>query len=98
VLRDDLYPIKVNSVKTVVVLDKQGEIRAGAGEAISKENKTTVAKIAWLSRKESAKPYGSMVVYLTKGTDTRRLLDEGFFHAGGESGVTSAFEYRPQPT
>jgi hypothetical protein len=98
VLRDNLYLIKVNSIKKAAVLDKQGKIRAGAAAAFSKENKTTITKIAWLSRKESAKAYGSMVVYLTKNTDTRRLLDEGFFHAGGESGVTSAFEHQPRPT
>jgi hypothetical protein len=98
VLRDELYPIKVDSVKKAAVLDEQGEIRAGAAGAFSEENETTVAKIAWLSRKESAKAYGSMVVYLTKGTDARRLLADGFFHARGESGVTSAFEYRPRPS
>jgi hypothetical protein len=98
VLRDDLYPIKVDSVKKAAVLDKQGKIRAGAAAAFSKENETTIAKIAWLSGKESAKAYGSMVVYLTKNTDARRLLDEGFFHAGGESGVTSAFEHWPRLT
>ncbi|KAJ5085332.1 hypothetical protein N7532_010103 [Penicillium argentinense] len=97
VLRDELYPIKVDSVNKAVVLDEKDEIRAGATAAFSEENEVTVAKIAWLSRKESAKAYGSMVVYLTKGTDARRLLADGFFHAGGESGVTSAFEYRPRP-
>jgi hypothetical protein len=97
VLRDDLYPIKVDSVKKAAVLDENDEIRIGAAAAFSEENETTVARIAWLSRKESAKAYGSMVVYLTKGTDARRLLAEGFFHAGGESGVTSAFEHRPRP-
>lgn len=98
VLRDDLYPIKVDSVKKAAVLDENDEIRVGAAAAFSEENETTVAKIAWLSRKANAKAYGSMVVYLTRGTDARRLLAEGFFHAGGESGVTSAFEHRPRPT
>lgn len=98
VLRDELYPIKVDSVNKAAVLDEKDEIRAGAAAAFSEENEATVAKIAWLSRKESAKAYGSMVVYLTKGTDARRLLADGFFHAGGESGVTSVFEYRPRPT
>jgi hypothetical protein len=97
VLRDELYPIKVDSVNKAAVLDDKDEIRAGVAAAFSEENEATVAKIAWLSRKESAKAYGSMVVYLTKGSDVRRLLAEGFFHAGGESGVTSAFEYRPRP-
>lgn len=91
VLRDELYPIKVDSVNKAAVLDDNDEIRAGAAAAFSEENDATVAKIAWLSRKESAKAYGSMVVYLTKGTDARRLLANGFFHAGGESGVTSTF-------
>jgi hypothetical protein len=98
VLRDDLYPIKVDSVRKTAVIDENNEVRVGAAAAFSEENEATVAKIAWLSRKESAKAYGSMVVYLTKGTDARRLLAEGFFHAGGESGVTSAFVYRPRPT
>jgi hypothetical protein len=97
VLRDELYPIKVDSVKKAAVLDENDEIRAGAAATFSEENETTVAKISWLSRKESTKAYGSMVVFLTKGSDARRLLADGFFHAGGESGVTSAFEYRPRP-
>ncbi|KAJ5449492.1 uncharacterized protein N7458_005941 [Penicillium daleae] len=97
VLRDELYPIKVDSVNKAAVLDENDEIRAGAAAAFSEENEARVAKIAWLSRKESAKAYGSMVVYLTKGADARRLLADGFFHAGGESGVTSTFEYRPRP-
>jgi hypothetical protein len=35
-----------------------------------------------------------MVVYVTKKSDARRLVAEGFFHAGGESGTTSTFEHR----
>jgi zinc knuckle protein len=97
VLRDELYPIKVDNVKRTAVLDENNEIRPGAAEAFGEENETTVAKIAWLSKKDVPKAYGSMVVYLTKGNDARRLLVEGFFHAGGESGTTSVFERRPRP-
>jgi hypothetical protein len=97
VLRDELYPIKVDNVNRLAVLDDEGNIRAGAAEAFSQENETTVAKIAWLSRKDTAKAYGSMVVYVTKGRDARRLLNEGFFHAGGESGYTRVFERRGRP-
>lgn len=96
-LRDELYPIKVDSVNKAAVLDENDEIRAEAAAAFSEENEATVAKIAWLSKKESGKSYGSMVVYLTKGSHARRLLADGFFHAGGESGVTSTFEHRPRP-
>jgi hypothetical protein len=93
VLRDELHLVKVNSVNRTAVLDENGDIRVGAAAAFGEENETTVAKIAWLSRKENVKAYGSMVIYLTKGSDARRLLAEGFFHAGGESSVTSTFKY-----
>ncbi|KAJ6009017.1 hypothetical protein N7522_004033 [Penicillium canescens] len=62
VLRDELYPIKVDSVKRTAVLDENHEILTGASAALSEENEATVAKIAWLSRKESGKAYGSMVL------------------------------------
>ncbi|KAJ5766661.1 uncharacterized protein N7511_004277 [Penicillium nucicola] len=97
VLRDELYPIKVDSVKRTAVLDENHEILTGAAGAVGEENAATVAKLTWLSSKEAAKPYGSMVVYLTKGSDARRLLADGYFHVGGESGTTSVFEYRPRP-
>ncbi|KAK9847461.1 hypothetical protein MYU51_018695 [Penicillium brevicompactum] len=60
------------------VLDEKDGIRAEAAAVFSEENEATVAKVACFSRKDNAKPYGSMVVYLTKGTDARRLLDDGF--------------------
>ncbi len=97
VLRDELYPVKVDNVKRTAVLDERDEIRAGTTEAFSAENETTVAKISWLSKKDVPKAYGSMVVYVTKASDARRLITEGFFHAGGESGTTSAFEHRSRP-
>ncbi|OQD66254.1 hypothetical protein PENANT_c364G09609, partial [Penicillium antarcticum] len=97
VLRDELYPIKVDSVKRAAVLDENHGILTGAAAALGEENETTIAKMTWLSSKETVKPYGSMVVYLTKGTDARRLLVDGYFHAGGESGTTSVFEHRPRP-
>jgi hypothetical protein len=97
VLRDELHPIKIDNVKRTAVLDEFDNVRTGAAEAFGGENGTTVAKIAWLSKKDVPKAYGSMVVYLTKGSDARRLITEGFFHAGGESGTTSAFEHRPRP-
>ena len=97
-LRDELYPIKVDSVNRAAVLDEKDEIRARATAAFSEENEATITKIAWLSRKESVKAYRSMVVYLTRGTDVRRLLADGFFYVGGESSVTSAFEHRLRPT
>ncbi|OKO89998.1 hypothetical protein PENSUB_13539 [Penicillium subrubescens] len=46
VLRNELYPIKVDSVNKAAVLDENNEIRAGAAAAFSEENEATVAKIA----------------------------------------------------
>ena len=97
VLRDELCPIKVDNVNRLAVLDEHGEIRAGAAEACGQENETTVAKIGWLSKKNIAKAYGSMVVYLTKGSEASRILREGFFHVAGESGYAGVFERRPRP-
>ena len=96
-LRDDIYPIRVDSVNRTAVLDETGNVRAGAAEAFSQENETQVVKVAWLSNREVAKAYGSMVVYLNKGSEARRFLSEGFFYAGGESGYTRPFERRERP-
>ncbi|KAG9185064.1 hypothetical protein G6011_03011 [Alternaria panax] len=62
VLRDELYPVKIDNIKRTAVLDEKDEIRVGAAEALGEENGTTVAKIAWLSKKDIPKAYGSMVV------------------------------------
>jgi len=93
-LRDELYPIKVDGVNRLAVLDERGDIRAGALEAIRIENETTIAKIVWLSKKHISRAYGSIAVYVSKSGDARRLLNGGFFHAGRESGYTRVFEHR----
>ncbi len=38
-----------------------------------------------------------MVVYLNKGREAQRFIQEEFFTAGGESGYTKAFERRERP-
>lgn len=68
-LWDELYLIKVNGIKRAAVLDNNYAILAGVAVVLSKENESIVAKMMWLSSKEAAKPYSSMVVYLTKGSD-----------------------------
>ncbi|KZL86802.1 reverse transcriptase, partial [Colletotrichum incanum] len=60
VLRDDIYPIRVDSVNRTAVLDDIGNLRAGAAEAFASENDASIAKIAWLSDRSVAKAYGSM--------------------------------------
>lgn len=97
VLRDQLYPVKVDNANRMAVLDSEGNILPGAPEALGAENKVSIAKISWLSKKESGKPYGSMVVYVTKGSDAKRLLDGHYFDLAGESAYTNVFEPRLGP-
>ncbi|GKU22897.1 unnamed protein product [Fusarium langsethiae] len=77
ILRDDLYPIRVDNVSRIAVLDERNEVRAEATQTLGRENDTEVAKIAWLSRRDVPKAYGSMVVYLKKRSEARRFISEG---------------------
>jgi hypothetical protein len=97
VLRDQLYPVKVDNANRWAVLDAQGKVLPGAAEVLGKENEVNIAKIAWLSRRDEGKAYGSMVVYVTKGSDAARLLQDQYFHLAGESAYTSIFEPRYGP-
>ncbi|RKL00430.1 hypothetical protein BFJ70_g17447, partial [Fusarium oxysporum] len=97
ILRDDLYPIRVDNVSRIAVLDEKNEVRVEITETLGRENDTEVAKVAWLSKRDIPKAYGSMVVYLKKRSEARRFINEGFFVAGGESGTTKAFERRDRP-
>lgn len=47
--------------------------------------------------KDTAKAYGSMVIYVTKASDVTRLLRGCYFHVGGEFAYTSAYERRSGP-
>ncbi|KAG7000436.1 Retrovirus-related Pol polyprotein from type-1 retrotransposable element R1 [Fusarium oxysporum f. sp. conglutinans] len=97
ILRDDLYPIRVDNVSRIAVLNERNEVRTEITEMLGRENDTEVAKVAWLSKRDIPKTYGSMVVYLKKRSEARRFINEGFFVAGGESGTTKVFERRDRP-
>jgi uncharacterized coiled-coil protein SlyX len=97
VLRDQLYPVRIDNANRTAVLDAEGNILPGAAEALGRENEVNIAKIAWLSRKDAGKAYGSMVVYVTKGSEARRLLDARYFHLAGESAYTAVFAPRKGP-
>ncbi|KJZ70127.1 hypothetical protein HIM_10497 [Hirsutella minnesotensis 3608] len=96
VMRDQLYPVRVDNANRTAVLDGEGKILPGAIEALSAENRVTIGKISWLSKRESGKAYGSMVVYVTKKSDAERLLEGYYFDLAGESATTYVFE--PYPT
>ncbi|KAE8551008.1 hypothetical protein EYB25_007240 [Talaromyces marneffei] len=97
VLRDQLYPVKIDNANRTAVLDADGNILPGAAEVLGKENNVSIAKISWLSKKDSNKAYGSMVVYITRGTDAKRLIDGNYFDIAGESAYTQIFEPRMGP-
>ena len=98
VLRDQLFPIKVDSVNRCAILDEHGQLRPDITEKLGKENEVEIAKLAWLSKKDNLKAYGSMVIYVTKASHARRLLQDQFFHVAGESGWTSVFKPFSGPT
>ncbi|KJZ69709.1 hypothetical protein HIM_10903 [Hirsutella minnesotensis 3608] len=79
------------------VLDGEGNILQGAAEALGAENNVTIGKITWLSNKETGKAYGSMVVYVTKKNDAKKLLDGKYSDLAGESACTNPFEPRKGP-
>ncbi|KAL3702668.1 hypothetical protein TMatcc_011248 [Talaromyces marneffei ATCC 18224] len=97
VLRDQLYPVKIDNANRTAVLDTDGNILVGAAEALGKENNVSIAKISWLSKKDSNKAYGSMVVYTTKATEARRLIEGNYFDIAGESAYTRIFEPQTGP-
>jgi hypothetical protein len=91
VLRDQLYPIKVDSRNRMAVFNQDFNVLPGAIETLNQDNEVQIAKVAWLSRKVNPKSYGSMVAYLTKSTDAKRLLQEHYFLVAGKSAYTSVF-------
>ena len=74
VLRDQLHPVKVDNANRMAILEGNGQLRLGVVEMLEKENEVKIAKLSWLSRKDSGKAYGSIVVYMTKGSEVVRLL------------------------
>jgi Zinc knuckle len=98
ILRDQLFPVKVDGVNRCAVLDEYNQLRPEIADKLGKENEVQIAKIAWLSKKDNQKAYGSMVIYVTKGMHARRLLQDQFFNVAGESGWTSVFKPFSGPT
>ena len=69
VLRDQLYPVKIDNANRTAVLNQEGKIRDEAAEVLGKENNVCIAQIGWLSKKDTGKVYGLMVVYITKSSE-----------------------------
>ena len=85
VLQDQLYPVKVNNVRTDAILQPNGEIREDAVAALNDNNNTQIAKLSWLSSRQARKAYGLMVVFFIKGSEAARFLNKRYMNVGGES-------------
>ena len=92
ILRDQLYPVKVNNARADAVLQADGTIQEDIVSTLNDSNKTQVTKVTWLSSKQARKAYGSMVIFLKKRSEAERFLGEGFFNVGGESASVRIFE------
>jgi hypothetical protein len=97
VLRDQLYPVKVDNANRTAILNASDDLQPGAVEMLEKENEVKIAKIVWLSKKDSGKAYGSMVVYMSRSSEAAWLLQGQYFHIAGESAYTRGFEPRQRP-
>lgn len=82
-LGDQPFPIKVDNTNRTAVLDHEGQLLQGMGKALEKEKEVTTAKIIWLSKKDTRKACGSMVVYIAKRAVAEKLLNEQYFHVAG---------------
>lgn len=98
VMREQMFPVKIDSVARAAILEQDGSVKEGVIEALSKENEVKIAKIAWLSNKNNGKAYGSMVIYLNKSADARKILEKEWFDFNGESGYSRVFEPKTTPT
>ena len=97
-LRDQLYPVKMDSVATRVILNPDGFLRDDARMSLEVKNKVKIAKMVWLSNRAPRKAYRSMAVSFSKGEQAIKALKTGFFSVGGESVYTNMFETRKRPT
>ncbi|KAK4073580.1 hypothetical protein Purlil1_13004 [Purpureocillium lilacinum] len=96
VMMDQLYPVKVDDANRSMILDAEESMLPGAAETLGAENNVTIAKVSWLSNKESAKAYGSMVVYVTKESDARWLVNGHYFDLAGAEQLLDTF-FPPLP-
>jgi hypothetical protein len=91
VLRDQLYPVKMDNVVVRAILTPDGALREDAIPTLEAENDVEIAKSTWLSDRDTVKEYGSMAVYFSKGEQAAEALRSGFFSVAGESAYTRNF-------
>jgi hypothetical protein len=93
------HPIRVDSVyKGAVLKDMAGiEVKEEAKQMVAEENEVQVHKIQWLSKPDSRKIHGSMVLYLARRQDAEKLLQDGRVEVDGETAFARPYERRTGP-
>lgn len=97
ILRDQLYPVKVDNALTRAILKPDSTLREDAIPSLEAENNASIAKIVWLSNREALKEYGSMAVFFQRGEQAVEVLQSGYFSVRGESAHTAVFSPRVGP-
>ena len=74
------------------MLQPNSELKEDVILALSNSNNTQITKVSWLSFKHARKVYGSMIVFLKKGSEAGRFLNKGFINVSGESALVRVFK------
>jgi hypothetical protein len=74
ILRDQIYPVKVDNTNRIAILDVAGDLQLGVVKMLEKENDIKISKLVWLSKKDSGKAYSLIVVYVSKSSEVTKLL------------------------
>ena len=94
---DQWFPVKVDSVRKADVV-RDNKIANSIREELGKENGMEIKHIKWISRSDSTKEYGSMIIYLGKEEEAHRLLSEGFMDIYNLAAYTREYVPNSGPT
>ena len=97
ILRDQLYSIKINNTRADILLILDRTLKINTVLEIAIKNKTKLAKIVQLSKKQNSKVYRSLIIYFIKGSEAQRFLYEGYIYIDRESANISRFKLLEGP-
>ena len=97
VLRDQLYPVKINNARADAILMPDGSLKPNAASEIAEENNTELAKVEWLSAKYNGRAFSSLVAYFTRDLEAISFLREKYIYIGKESANIRVFEPKEGP-
>jgi len=98
-LAEQWYPVRIDGVYKFAVLNDSHstKVKEEAVKQVGDENGVAIHKIQWLSKPNSDKTYGSMVMYLARREDAIKLLQRGMVDIEGETAFARRYERRVGP-